>query len=103
MYIVNALVYFSKEDQEYIAEGREISQLALGDTRKEAKSDLLRALSQVIVLGQNDPAIKVISPETASSRCKQGIEKSLTTSQKPEIIKVERLNLEVHFYDEPTN
>ena len=103
MYIVNALTYFSEEDKTYITEGHEISQLGDSEDREESKSDLIKALSQVIVLGQNDPTIKVISPETASARCRQGIRKAMTSNQKPKIRKVERLNLEVHFYDEQLN
>ena len=100
-YVVNALVYESREDKgKYVAEGFEISQIAVETTREGAKKDLLKAISQAIIAGQNDQTLKMMNPEVSSKRCRRGLRRAKANNQKPDIRGDERLNLEIHFYGE---
>lgn len=94
---VNAVVYRSKEDKKYVAECYEIAQIGAGDSMDEAKSELVRALEDVVEMARADKTLRIIDGEYASKICRQGLQRVIAKEAIPEVREVN--GLRVNFYD----
>ena len=94
---VNAVVYKSKEDKKYVAECYEIAQIGAGDSVEEAKSELVRALEDVVEMARADKTLRIIDGEYASRICRQRLEKAIESEAVSEVRDVG--GLRINFYD----
>lgn len=92
---INVLVYYSKDDKSWIAEGLEINQLSYANNRQIAIRDYIKAVNQIINLHKEDENIRILVPGGYS----EGLEE-IMLSDNPAPIQTRRLNnIEIRFYD----
>ncbi len=93
---VHALVYYSKQDRRYVAECYELGQVSLGDSIKEARNDLVRAVELVAESVEQDSSI-ILFDGKASKRLKRGLEK-VFGKQTPNVEKTK--HFKIYFWKE---
>ncbi len=103
--IVNSLVYYARDDKKYVAECLEISQIACGDTKQEARKDLVKCLNVLIESARKDATIDLFGrvgytdSDTVSERCIDGLARILLRRAVPDAVEKNH-DFEIHFYNE---